>query len=87
MHPLTRRRFLAAAAGALAAPLFLTASVLGRGGRVPPSGKITVGMIGVGGRGHDHTRALLARDDVQIVAACDVFRAKAEDVARLAEGQ
>ena len=53
---LSRRRFLKTAAGAstlAALPYFVPASVLGKGGAVPPSEKILVGGIGIQRRGMD----------------------------------
>ena len=47
----TRRRFLAGTAAALAAPWIVPASALGRNGALPPSERITIGMLGVGNRG------------------------------------
>lgn len=41
---------------------------------VPPSDKITVGTIGAGRQGEAVTMALLQREDVQVVAVCDVNR-------------
>ena len=78
MHKLSRRNFLATAAGAFAAPLFLPSRVLGRDGGVAPSDKINVGFIGLGSRGSDHLRTLLPRPDVQVIGVCEVFRSKAE---------
>ena len=77
----TRRGFLHSLLAAAAAPAFLPAAARGANDRV------ALGHIGLGGRGHDHVHALLPRGDVQIVAACDVFRSKAEDVARIVDGQ
>lgn len=74
-----RRAFLRAAA-ALGAPLIVPGTVLGRGGSVPPSERIGVGVIGLGGRGAGHAEALMGMDDVRLVAVCDVSRAKAESV-------
>ncbi|MCX7008070.1 MAG: Gfo/Idh/MocA family oxidoreductase, partial [Kiritimatiellaeota bacterium] len=77
-HQFTRRNFLATAAGALAAPLFLPSKALGRGGYVAPNEKIAIGSIGLGTRGSDHLRALLPCSAVQVVAVRDVFRTKAD---------
>src|SRR5262245_54379090 len=87
----SRREFLkhgAGAAGALvAAPLFIPASALGRGGAVAPSERITMGFIGIGGQGGGHllggawtylTGGYAARPDVQVLAVCDVFRERRE---------
>ena len=55
---LSRRRFLrrtsAAVGFAVAAPTIVPASVLGRNGLVPPSERVTMGFIGVGGQGGGH---------------------------------
>jgi len=72
---LTRRQFLTrttTAAGAAAAPCLIPASVLGRGGAVPPSERIVMGGIGLGGRGSHDLAVMLAQPDVQWVAICDV---------------
>jgi predicted dehydrogenase len=75
-----RRQFMkgaaAAVAGALAFPHIVPSSVLGRGGRVAPSERIVHGCIGVGARGGGVMRGFLGRNEVQIVAVCDVDRAR-----------
>ena len=54
----SRRRFLrqtaTAVGAALVAPTFVPASALGRNGAIPPSERITMGFIGVGGQGGGH---------------------------------
>lgn len=67
-----RRKFLKAAGAAIVLPTILPASVLGRDGKAPPSGKITMGVIGWGMQGPGNTRNFLAEDDCHIVAACDL---------------
>ena len=72
---LTRRRFLgdALAAGtALAAPLIIPASARGADDRPAPSERITMGCIGLGGRGTVDMNTFLGHDEAQIVALCDV---------------
>lgn len=69
----TRRSFLQAAV-AVSAPLIVPAQVLGRGGLVPPSERITIGCIGVGGQGQGNLRNFIAQPDAQVVALCDVER-------------
>jgi len=73
----TRRRFLqssaaVAAASALAAPYIIPASALGADGRPAPSNRITMGCIGLGGRGSVNLQQFLSRPEVQMVALCDV---------------
>jgi len=64
------------AAGALALPLYIPASALGRGGAVAPSERIVMGGIGLGGRGSYDLSCMLAEKDVQWVAVCDVLKSR-----------
>jgi len=87
----TRRHFLrrtaTAVGAALAAPTFIPASALGRGGVIPPSERITMGFIGVGGQGSGHllggawtyvAGGYAGRKDVHVLAVCDVWRNRRE---------
>jgi predicted dehydrogenase len=69
---LTRREFLkGAAVAAVAAPYVIASPArLGRGA----NDRINVACIGVKNKGGGHLRALLGREDVQVVAVCDVDR-------------
>jgi len=63
-------------------PTILPSSALGRDGAAPPSERIVLGAIGVGGRGHYDLGAMLHEEDVQVVAVCDVrktMRDRAKD--------
>ena len=66
--PLTRRRFLAASAMASTFSL-VPHHVLGRAGEPPPSEKVHIAGIGVGGMGAANIAALKSQN---IVALCDV---------------
>ncbi|MCC6489587.1 MAG: Gfo/Idh/MocA family oxidoreductase [Candidatus Hydrogenedentes bacterium] len=68
----TRRRFLAATAASVVGPMIVPASALGLGGRLAPSDRIVMGVIGVGGQGDRDMRSLMGLPDVQMVAVCDV---------------
>jgi len=74
----TRRDFLklatAASAGAISFPYIVPASALGKNGNVAPGNRIVMGCIGVGGQGTGNMKRFMGRDDVQIVAVCDVER-------------
>ena len=70
----SRRRFLSGSAAAFAAPYIVPASVLGRGGAVPPSERIVVGCIGIHGRGFHDLRWIIGNKDVQVVAICDLWK-------------
>lgn len=75
MAQLTRRQFirrLGWTATASVFPTIIPARVLGRHGMTPPSDKITMGCIGLGGQGTYNMMAFLNQNDVQVVALCDV---------------
>ncbi len=76
--PVSRRRFLATAAGWTATPLILPGSTFGREGTLPPSERITIGVIGVGVRGSYSINAMIPLPDHQIVAIADCRRERAE---------
>jgi predicted dehydrogenase len=73
----TRRQFLHTTAGALAAPLIVPASCLGREDKPAASKRITVGAIGCGNMGMGDIKGLLADERVQVVAVCDVNKESA----------
>ena len=82
---MNRRSFLknaALAGGAVAVPCIIPASVLGRNGTVPPSERIVLGGMGVGGRGSYVLSWMLPEPDVQFVAICDAKKSSREAVKR-----
>jgi len=69
-------------------PLILPSRVLGKDGATPPSGKVRLAAIGVGGMGTGNLQAFLNDDRVQVVAVCDVdarHREAARTMAKLKE--
>ncbi len=66
--PTSRRRFLQAA-GAVAVPLIVPASVFGQ---AAPSNRLNLAAIGVGQMGGGNLQAFLHTSGVQVVAVCDV---------------
>jgi len=79
----TRREFLKVAASGVAVPYLIASSALGAGGAVAPSERVNMGFIGLGGQGSGHLMGgawtyvpggYVARDDVQVMAVCDVRR-------------
>lgn len=87
----SRRRFLrdgllgAIALGSL--PAYVPATALGRSGVRPPSERIQMGFVGLGGQGSGHLMGgawtyipggYVARPDVQVLAVCDVRRERRE---------
>ncbi len=77
---ISRRNFMSRAAGIIAAPMVVPASVLGRGGATPPSERIVAAGIGIHGRGFDDLRWLIGNEDVQVVAICDIWKQQREAV-------
>lgn len=67
------RRTLAASAFAFT---YLPARVLGLGGEPPPSRKLNLAFVGVGGRGRDNLHGLSSEN---VVALCDVDEARARE--------
>jgi predicted dehydrogenase len=66
---LRRREFLSAASAAVAAVSVVPRCTVARSGETPPSEKIRLAGIGVGGQGHGDLRSF---GGVEIVALCDV---------------
>jgi len=73
---INRRRFLKTAAGtavgAITFPYVVPSSALGKAGAIAPSNRIVMGAIGVGSMGTGDMKGFLNRDQVRMVAVCDV---------------
>jgi len=85
---LSRRRLLKTAvqAGSLIlAPQIIPASALGQGGAVPPSDRVTLAGLGLGGRGTRVLQSFLAQPDVQFLAICDVRNERREAIKSMAD--
>ncbi|MBN1126227.1 MAG: Gfo/Idh/MocA family oxidoreductase [Sedimentisphaerales bacterium] len=83
----SRRGFLGSMAVASAFPFVVRSTALGRAGMVAPSERIRMAFIGLGGQGTGHLLGgawtyvpggYVARDDVQVLAVCDVRRERRE---------
>ncbi|NQT94707.1 MAG: Gfo/Idh/MocA family oxidoreductase, partial [Lentisphaerae bacterium] len=81
----SRRTFLKRTAVAAVAPSIVPATALGRDGSVPPSERIVLGGIGIGGRGSHDLRWMLPEQDVQFVAVCDARRERREAVKKMVD--
>jgi len=78
-HPRpTRRKFLATAGAAVAAPYVITSAALGNAEKPAASERIVMGGIGIGNMGRGDQGAFLNRPDVQYVAVCDVRKGERE---------
>jgi predicted dehydrogenase len=73
---INRRHFLKSAtgvsAGAIAFPYIIPSSALGKDGNIAPSNRIVMGVIGVGSMGTGDMRGFMRKNEVQMVAVCDV---------------
>jgi len=81
--PFSRRQFIGSAALASTAFMILPSHVLGRGGFKPPSEKLNIAGIGIGGQG-GHDLSQLTSEN--IVALCDVDSAHAGGIFRRYDG-
>ena len=70
-NKLTRRNFIANTATAAAGITILPSNVIAGFGHKPPSDKLNIAGIGVGGMGHNNLRNM---ETENIVALCDVDR-------------
>ena len=78
MHPVdpSRRRFLRQSALLAAVPFILPGRVWAA--ETAPSRRLTFGFVGLGNQGRRHLHILLERDDVEVLAVCDVDTTRRE---------
>jgi predicted dehydrogenase len=74
---LSRRRFLKATASIPFGAAIVPRHVIGGPSQTPPSQKLNIGCVGIGGQGGGLTREMATFDNVNIVALCDVDEAYA----------
>jgi hypothetical protein len=87
MTRVSRRSFLKCASAAAAAPYVITSTALGNADTPPASDRITLGHIGVGGRGTDLLRGFLQCKDCQSVAAADAYASRRNNAAAMMKGK
>jgi predicted dehydrogenase len=82
---MTRRDFMrntvSVVAGATVLPNIITSAALGAENRASAGNRLTMGVIGLGGRGHFVMESFMTQPEIQVVAVCDVMgdrRAKAQ---------
>jgi len=68
---MSRRDFVRACAGAVAAPQIVHSSVLGLRGATPPNDRITIALVGLGTQMKMHHGIFLGYSETQVVAVCD----------------
>ena len=83
----SRRRFLKGAAAAVVAPYVITSTALGTAEKPPASDRITLGHIGVGGRGGGLLSGFLKCKDAQSVAVADAYADNRERWAQAINGK
>jgi predicted dehydrogenase len=81
MKSINRRNFLKTAGAAIVLPTILPSHVLGRDGKTPPSGKVTMAVIGWGMQGPGDTNSFLSEEDCKVVAVCDLDKNRLQQAA------
>lgn len=75
MSKVSHRKLLQMGIGtAIAFPMIVPASAVGRGGKPAPSERIAVGLIGAGGMGRANLHNCAQYPDVVVTAVCDVWK-------------
>src|SRR5690349_17182903 len=82
---ISRRQFIATSAAAIAMPAIVPSSALGLNGKLPPSERINIGIIGVGYQARGHLEFLLRHPESQVLAVAEVDRTRREDAKRRAD--
>jgi len=73
-HPITRRHFLRRTAAGMAVFSMVPGHVLGLNGATPPSRKLNLAFVGIGGRGVTNLESMAGEN---VVALCDVDEKRA----------
>lgn len=80
---ITRRGFMkGAAAAAIGAPMIVPSTIFGQNA---PSNRLAMGQIGVGNMGTTNMKEFLKREDVQVLAVCDLDQKRAEEGKKIVE--
>ena len=76
-----RRNLMKGLAAAIVVPTIIPSSALGKGNTPPPSERVTLGHIGVGGRGSGVMGVFLNISKAQIVAVSDCYQSRCDRAA------
>ena len=86
---INRRQFLKSVtgvtAGAIVFPSVVSSSALGQAGSVAASNRIVMGAIGVGSMGTGDMRGFMRKNEVQMVAVCDVDKSHRDRAKKLVD--
>ncbi|MCL2304600.1 MAG: Gfo/Idh/MocA family oxidoreductase, partial [Planctomycetaceae bacterium] len=83
-----RRQFLKSAAlfgAAVSVPYYVPGTLLGKDGAVAPSERITLGGLGIGGRGQHDLSVFLKEKVVQFLAIADTRESRRHDIKNMAD--
>ena len=76
-----RREFLKCTpAASVAAPYVVSSSAAGLAGATAPSDRVTLGCVGLGGKGTGGMRNHMRWPDVQVVAVCDPSQGRRDGI-------
>ncbi|HOE61928.1 MAG TPA: Gfo/Idh/MocA family oxidoreductase [Kiritimatiellia bacterium] len=84
---ITRRAWLGKSGFTAGGFLILPRSVIGASGGVPPSGKLNIGCVGIGGQGGGVAKELATFPEVNLAAFCDVEAKHAERMRKTYPGR
>ncbi len=85
-NKIDRRSFVkGAGAVAFGFPYVIRSAALGAAGTVAPSNRIVIAGIGVGSMGQGDLQSFLSKEEVQVVAVCDVDLNNAKQAKRMAD--
>ncbi|MBN1124107.1 MAG: Gfo/Idh/MocA family oxidoreductase [Sedimentisphaerales bacterium] len=79
----TRREWLKTSLAAVTLPYIIRSTSFAQGNRPAPSDRITLGAIGVGGRGRGDLQGLMNDARIQAVAVCDVQAKNCQTAVRI----
>ena len=77
-HQLSRRQFLAASAASALLPSLIPGSALGFNGKLSPNERLIAVVVGYGNRGSEIIGDALGNSGIQVIGACDCYRAHTE---------
>ena len=86
-HSSSRRQFIKNTSAAMvAAPLILPSVIQSAQGKNLANDRINLGIIGCGGLGKANLQACMGRSDVELVAACDVWKDRLDPIVEQYKG-
>jgi len=81
------RKVAVGTGAAMALPYIIPSSAMGRDGKVAPSDRIVMGLIGAGSQGTGDMHNFMSKPEVQMVAACDVDKTHRDAIKAAIDGK